>query len=97
MWRLSACTNCYLFPSFPALSQTASLPGLLFHSSGPQPPLPLPTAPFEPEFSVTARLLQTVETIAALRERIAAATVQVAWIPALQKDARVVGTLQARL
>jgi len=42
---------------------------------------------FEPEFSVTAKLLQTVETIAALRERIAAATVQVAWIPALQKDA----------
>ena len=47
---------------------------------------------FEPEFSVTARLLQTVETIAALRERIAAATVQVAWIPALQKDARVRNT-----
>ena len=33
---------------------------------------------FEPEFSVTARLLQTVEAIAALRERIAAAMVQVA-------------------
>ena len=32
---------------------------------------------FEPEFSVTAKLLETVETIAALRERIAAATVQV--------------------
>lgn len=47
---------------------------------------------FEPEFSVTARLLQTVETIAALRDRIAAATVQVAWIPALQKDARVRNT-----
>ena len=47
---------------------------------------------FEPEFSVTARLLQTVETIAALRERIAAATVQVAWISALQKDARVRNT-----
>jgi len=47
---------------------------------------------FEPEFSVTARLLQTVEAIAALRERIAAATVQVAWIPALQKDARVRNT-----
>ena len=47
---------------------------------------------FEPEFSVTARLLQAVEAIAGLRERIAAATVQVAWIPALQKDARVRNT-----
>ena len=47
---------------------------------------------FGPEFTVTARLLQTVEAIAALRERIAAATVQVAWIPALQKDARVRNT-----
>jgi Fic family protein len=47
---------------------------------------------FEPEFSVTAKLLQTVESIAALRERIAAATLQVAWIPALQKDARVRNT-----
>src|SRR5438094_197646 len=47
---------------------------------------------FEPEFCVTARLLQTVEALAALRERIAAATVQVAWIPALQKNARVQNT-----
>ena len=47
---------------------------------------------FEPEFNVTAKLLQTVELIAALRERIAAATLQVAWIPALQKDARVRNT-----
>src|SRR3989449_713677 len=47
---------------------------------------------FEPDFRVTAKLLQTVEAIAALRERIAAATVQVAWIPALQKDARVRNT-----
>lgn len=51
---------------------------------------------FEPEFSVAARLLQTVEMIAALRERIAAATVQVAWIPALQKDARVRNTHRAQ-
>lgn len=35
---------------------------------------------FEPEFIVTVRLLRTVESIAALRERIAAATVQVAWM-----------------
>src|SRR2546422_9100377 len=47
---------------------------------------------FEPDFRVTAKLLQTVEAIAALRERIAAATVQVAWIPALQKDSRVRNT-----
>ena len=45
---------------------------------------------------MTARLLQTVETIAPLRERIAAAAVQVAWFPALQKDVAVqqhLGTL----
>lgn len=47
---------------------------------------------FEPKFSVTAKLSQAVETIAALRECIAAATVQVAWIPALQKDARMRNT-----
>ncbi len=44
---------------------------------------------FESQFTVTARLLQTVETVAALRERIGAPTVQVAWISALLKDARV--------
>lgn len=43
---------------------------------------------FEPQFTVSARLLQAVEAIAALRERIASATLQVTWIPALQKDAR---------
>lgn len=47
---------------------------------------------FEPQFTVSARLLAEVEAIAALRERIAAATLQVAWIPALQKDARVRST-----
>lgn len=44
---------------------------------------------FEPQFSITPALLSRVETIATLRERILSASVQVAWIPALQKDARV--------
>jgi Fic family protein len=43
---------------------------------------------YEPHFAITPRLLSQVEQIAALRERIQAATVQVAWIPALQKDTR---------
>ncbi|PWU16342.1 MAG: hypothetical protein C5B50_13755 [Verrucomicrobia bacterium] len=47
---------------------------------------------FEPQFTITAKLLQTIETISALRERIATATIQVAWIPALQKDARIRNT-----
>ena len=44
---------------------------------------------YEPLFSITPALLARVEAIAALRERILSASVQVAWIPALQKDARV--------
>jgi Fic family protein len=43
---------------------------------------------YQPHFTVTAGLLARAEQIAALRERILAATVQVRWIPALQKDAR---------
>ena len=43
---------------------------------------------YQPQFTVTPTLLTQVEQIAALRERIQAATVQVAWIPALQKDTR---------
>jgi Fic family protein len=43
---------------------------------------------YEPHFAITAALLARVEAIAALRERIQAAAVQVAWIPALQKDTR---------
>jgi hypothetical protein len=43
---------------------------------------------YEPQFTVTSALLSGVEQIAALRERILAATVQVRWIPALQKDTR---------
>jgi Fic family protein len=43
---------------------------------------------YQPQFTVTPSLLKQVEQIAALRERIQAATVQVSWIPALQKDTR---------
>lgn len=43
---------------------------------------------YEPQFTITPSLLAQIEQIAALRERIQAATVQVAWIPALQKDTR---------
>jgi Fic family protein len=43
---------------------------------------------YQPQFTVTPALLRQVERIAALRERILAATVEVPWIPALQKDTR---------
>src|SRR5438445_13360433 len=41
-----------------------------------------------PEFTITPLLLSKVEEIAALRERIQAASVTLSWIPALQKDTR---------
>jgi hypothetical protein len=40
----------------------------------------------QPQFTITPALLARVEQIAALRERILAATVEVPWIYALQKD-----------
>lgn len=43
---------------------------------------------YEPQFKVTSALLTRVEKIAALRERIMSATVNVTWIPALQMDTR---------
>ena len=43
---------------------------------------------YEPQFTITPALLARVEQIAALRERILAATIQVPWIPTLQKDTR---------
>jgi len=43
---------------------------------------------YQPQFIITPALLARVEQIAALRERIQAATVEVPWIPALQKDTR---------
>ena len=45
-----------------------------------------------PTFTVTARLLSTIETLAVLREKIQEAAIQVPWIPALQKDARIRNT-----
>jgi Fic family protein len=43
---------------------------------------------YQPPFIITPALLARVEQIAALRERILAETVEVPWIPALQKDTR---------
>lgn len=43
---------------------------------------------YQPQFAITPALLSRVEQIAALRERIQTATVEVPWIPALQKDTR---------
>ncbi len=43
---------------------------------------------YQPQFIVTPALVRRVEQIAALRERILVATVEVPWIPALQKDTR---------
>jgi Fic family protein len=43
---------------------------------------------YQSRFTITLPLLARVEGIAALRERIQGATVQVPWIPALQKDTR---------
>jgi Fic family protein len=42
-----------------------------------------------PRFTISPRLLALIEEIARLAEKISAATIQVAWIPALQKDSRV--------
>ena len=41
---------------------------------------------YHPQFIITPLLLERVEQIAALRERIVCATIDVAWIPALQMD-----------
>lgn len=43
---------------------------------------------YEPQFTIRPHLLSLVEGIAALRERILGATVELSWIPALQKDTR---------
>ena len=43
---------------------------------------------YQPRFTITATLLAKVESIAALRERILGAAVELSWIPALQKDTR---------
>lgn len=43
---------------------------------------------YVPQFTITPALLAEVEQVAALRERIQNAVVDLAWIPALQKDTR---------
>jgi Fic family protein len=43
---------------------------------------------YQPQFNITPALLSRAEQIAALRERILAVTVEVPWIPALQRDTR---------
>jgi len=43
---------------------------------------------YEPQFTISSRLLVQVEGVAALRERIQSAAVELSWIPALQKDTR---------
>jgi Fic family protein len=43
---------------------------------------------YEPHFEISPRLLSLVEALAALRERIQGAAVELSWIPALQKDTR---------
>jgi len=48
--------------------------------------------PYVPKFTVTAHLVKIIEEIATLREKITASTIQVPWMPALQKDARVRNT-----
>jgi Fic family protein len=43
---------------------------------------------FQPQFSVSGRLLRDLEAISDLRAKVAAATIQVSWVPQLQKDSR---------
>src|SRR3954470_818425 len=44
--------------------------------------------PYEPRFSIRPGLLSLVERVAALRERIQGAAVELSWVPALRKDSR---------
>jgi Fic family protein len=43
---------------------------------------------YEPYFTITPKILNLVEAVVALRERIQHATIELAWIPALQRDTR---------
>jgi Fic family protein len=43
---------------------------------------------YQPKFTISPRLLARVEAVAALRQRIQGASVELSWIPALQKDTR---------
>ena len=51
---------------------------------------------YVPQFTITSALLNGAECVAALRERIQSAAVELAWIPALQKDARTKNVLLRR-
>ena len=41
---------------------------------------------YQPQFTIAPSLLSKVEAVAALRERILGAAVELTWMPALQKD-----------
>jgi len=43
---------------------------------------------YQPQFTISPQLLSHVEAIAAMRERILGAAIELTWIPALQKDTR---------
>src|SRR5258708_18578035 len=43
---------------------------------------------YEPLFTITPHILKLLEEIASFREKIMTATLQVPWIPTLQRDAR---------
>ena len=43
---------------------------------------------YKPQFTIRPRLLELVESVAVLRERIQGASIELAWVPALQKDSR---------
>ncbi len=47
---------------------------------------------YRPKFTITAHLLTIIEEVAAFRENILAATIQVPWISTLQKEARIRNT-----
>src|SRR3989338_3642647 len=47
---------------------------------------------YQPRFTITPQLLSIVEDIAVTRAKIQAATIQVPWIPVLQREARVHNT-----
>lgn len=44
--------------------------------------------PYEPRFHITPHLLKMIEEISAYRQKVLAATVQVPWVPVLQRDSR---------
>lgn len=44
---------------------------------------------YEPQFIITPKLLTAAEEIARIRQRIEDASIELAWIPALQKDSRI--------